>query len=135
MTVLLAGCGEGEESSASAVSGEESKAGSSVTEKDIRATNLLKGVTVRDVDFTAVERPYHPLMTDLAVKLAHQAGQLQVLLSKICAAGIDIEYTYALATGGDDASIIIKPADLEKAEEILKQTEVEVMDSGELSQL
>jgi hypothetical protein len=71
----------------------------------------------------------------LAVKLAHQAGQLQVLLSKICAAGIDIEYTYALATGGDDASIIIKPADLEKAEEILKQTEVEVMDSGELSQL
>ena len=54
----------------------------------------------------------------LAVKLSHQVGQLQVLLSEICKAGINIEYTYALATGNDDASIVIKTADLEKAAEL-----------------
>ena len=58
----------------------------------------------------------------LAVKLSHKVGQLQILLSEICKAGINIEYMYALATGGDDASIVIKTADLEKAAEILGKT-------------
>ena len=60
-------------------------------------------------DFTAMLTPV------LGVKLSHQVGQLQVLLAEICKAGINIEYTYALATGSDDASIVIKTADLEKA--------------------
>ena len=68
----------------------------------------------------------------LAVKLSHQVGQLQVLLSEICKAGINIEYTYALATGNDDASIVIKPADLEKAAAILDKTGVEVIAAAEL---
>lgn len=68
----------------------------------------------------------------LAVKLAHQVGQLQVLLSEICKAGINIEYTYALATGSDDASIVIKTADLEKAAEVLKRTGVELVSAEEL---
>lgn len=68
----------------------------------------------------------------LAVKLSHQVGQLQVLLSEICKAGINIEYTYALATGNDDASIIIKTADLEKAAEILNKTGVELIGKAEL---
>ena len=69
----------------------------------------------------------------LAVKLSHQVGQLQVLLSEICKAGINIEYTYALATGKDDASIVIKPADLEKAAEVLKETGVELIRATELN--
>ena len=68
----------------------------------------------------------------LAVKLSHQVGQLQILLSEICKAGINIEYTYALATGNDDASIVIKPADLEKAAAILDKTGVEVIAAAEL---
>ena len=68
----------------------------------------------------------------LAVKLSHQVGQLQVLLSEICKAGINIEYTYALATGKDDASIVIKTADLEKAAEVLKKTGVELITAEEL---
>ena len=68
----------------------------------------------------------------LAVKLSHQVGQLQVLLSEICKAGINIEYTYALATGNDDASIVIKTADLEKAAEVLKKTGVELITAEEL---
>ena len=69
----------------------------------------------------------------LAVKLSHQVGQLQVLLSEICKAGINIEYTYALATGNDDASIVIKPADLEKAAAVLEETGVELIRAAELN--
>lgn len=68
----------------------------------------------------------------LAVKLSHQVGQLQVLLSEICSAGINIEYTYALATGNDDASIVIKAADMDKAVEVLKKTGVELITAKEL---
>ena len=72
------------------------------------------------------------LTSVLGVKLSHQVGQLQTLLSEICKAGINIEYTYALATGTDDASIVIKTADLEKAAKVLADTGVELIKSEEL---
>lgn len=79
------------------------------------------------------EAGFSAMLTEvLAVKLSHQVGQLQVLLSEICKAGINIEYTYALATGNDDASIVIKPADLEKAASVLETTGVELIRAEEL---
>ncbi len=78
-------------------------------------------------DFTAMLTPV------LAVKLSHQVGQLQVLLDAICKAGINIEYTYALATGNDDASIVIKTADLKAAAQVLKEAGVELIASKELT--
>lgn len=69
----------------------------------------------------------------LGVKLSHQVGQLQVLLAEICKAGINIEYTYALATGSDDASIVIKTADLEAAAKVLANTGVELIQAEELA--
>ena len=77
-------------------------------------------------DFAAMLTPV------LGVKLSHQVGQLQVLLAEICKAGINIEYMYALATGTDDASIVIKTADLEIAANILEQKGVELIRSNEL---
>ena len=77
-------------------------------------------------DFAAMLTPV------LGVKLSHQVGQLQVLLAEICKAGIDIEYMYALETGTDDASIVIKTADLEESAKILEQTGVELIRSQEL---
>ncbi len=77
-------------------------------------------------DFTAMLTPV------LAVKLSHKVGQLQELLAKICEAGINVEYTYALATGSDDASIVIKTADVEKAAEVLEGTGVEFIKADEL---
>lgn len=81
---------------------------------------------LREAGFSAM------LTKVLAVKLSHKVGQLQELLSEICKAGINIEYTYALATGNDDASIVIKPADLEKAAAVLEKTGVEVIAATEL---
>lgn len=87
----------------------------------VTAKNVL-----REKGFTAM------LTKVLAVKLSHQVGQLQVLLEKVCEAGINIEYMYALATGSDDASIVMKTSDLEKAAEVLKATGVEIIESKEL---
>ena len=76
--------------------------------------------------FTAMLTPV------LGVKLSHQVGQLQVLLAEICKAGINIDYMYALATGSDDASIVIKTADLEEAASVLSQTGVEFIKADEI---
>ena len=81
---------------------------------------------LREKGFTAM------LTKVLAIKLSHQVGQLQVLLEKVCEAGINIEYMYALATGSDDASIVMKTSDLEKAATVLEGTGVELIESKEL---
>ena len=78
---------------------------------------------------------FSAMLTDvLAVKLAHKVGQLQTLLELICKSQINIEYMYALSTGSDDASIVIKTSDLEKAADLLKKTEVELVDRSELQE-
>ena len=68
----------------------------------------------------------------LGMKLGHQVGTLQVALSEICKAGINIEYMYALATSGDDASIVIKTTDLDKAAEILGAKGIELASAAEI---
>ncbi|MBR6770700.1 MAG: amino acid-binding protein [Lachnospiraceae bacterium] len=79
------------------------------------------------------ENGFSAMLTPVvAVRLRHQVGQLQVLLSEICKAGINIEYTYALSTGTDDASIILKAADLEKAAGVLEKAGVEFISLEEL---
>jgi len=86
-----------------------------------RAKEVLKAR-----DFSAMLTPV------LGVKLSHKVGQLQVLLAEICKAGINIEYMYALATGSDDASIVIKTADLKEAAAVLEKSGVELIRPGEL---
>ena len=56
----------------------------------------------------------------LAVDVADEVGQLQVVLTKIKKGGINIEYVYSMKAGGDGATIIIRTSDLEKTEEVLK---------------
>ena len=80
-----------------------------------------------------VENGFSAMLTDvLGVKLCHRVGQLQELLEEICKAHINIEYMYALSTGTDDASIVIKTSDLEKAAAVLKDTNVELVTPEEI---
>ncbi len=81
---------------------------------------------LKEKGFTAMLTPV------LAVKLSHQVGQLQVLLAEICKAGINIDYMYALATGSDDASIVIKTADLKEAADVLGKAGVEFIKAEEI---
>lgn len=78
------------------------------------------------------ENGFSAMLTDvLAIRLNHRVGQLQELLEVICKFNMNIEYMYALSTGTDDASIVIKTSDLEKAAELLKETEVELVNPEE----
>lgn len=68
----------------------------------------------------------------IAVKLSHKVGQLQAILAEIDKAGMNIEYMYALATGNNDASIVIRTADVEATAQILEKIGVEFVRNSEL---
>lgn len=76
---------------------------------------------------------FSAMLTDvLAIKLSHQVGKLQELLVAICDENINIEYMYALSTGKDDASIVLKASDLEKAAKALQEKGVEIVTSADI---
>lgn len=68
----------------------------------------------------------------IAVKLSHEVGQLQSILSEIDKAGMNVEYMYALATGNNDASIVIRTADVESTAHLLETMGVELVKNSEL---
>ncbi len=81
------------------------------------------------------EAGFSAMLTDvMAIRLSHRVGQLQELLEVICKANINIEYMYALSTGTDDASVVIKTSDPDRAAELLEGTDVELMDASELQE-
>lgn len=81
-----------------------------------------------------VENGFSAMLTDvLGVKLCHRVGYLQELLEVICRNHINIEYMYALSTGTDDASIVLKTSDLKKAAEVLQSTDVELVVQTEIA--
>ena len=79
------------------------------------------------------EKGFSAMLTEvLGVRLNHRVGQLQELLEVICKYHINIEYMYALSTGTDDASIVIKTSDLAKAAELLQESDVELVSISEI---
>jgi hypothetical protein len=82
------------------------------------------------------ENGFSAMLTEvLAVRLAHRVGRLQELLEIICKADINIEYMYALATGKEDASIVIKTSDPEKALKILESKDIEIVTMKDMEEL
>ena len=77
---------------------------------------------------------FSAMLTDvMAVKLSHRVGQLQELLVVICKAAINIEYMYALSTGKDDASIVLKTSDVDKAVKLLQAEGIEIIKSADIA--
>ncbi len=75
---------------------------------------------------------FSAMLTDvLAVKLPHKIGMLQVLLKAISDETINIEYMYALATGYENASMIIKVSNPEKAIEAIKRAGLDLFSPEE----
>ena len=54
------------------------------------------------------------------IKVGNKVGALNEVLEKLCEKHINIDYMYALATDSTDASIVIKTADMDKVEELIK---------------
>ena len=52
----------------------------------------------------------------LVVKISHQSGSLQELLRILADANIGVEYMYGLSIDGAEASVVMKPSDLNAAE-------------------
>ena len=55
------------------------------------------------------------LVDVLLVKIPHNPGSLQDVLEAIAEKEINVEYMYALTVGGDEAWIVMKASDMEKA--------------------
>ena len=81
---------------------------------------------LKEAGFSAMLTPV------LGVELAHKAGSLQSCLSVLSKEGINIEYMYALATSGEDATIVIKTTDLEKSADVLKSAGVMLVGASEV---
>ena len=67
------------------------------------------------------ENGFSAMLTDvIGLKLPHHFGTLKNVSGILSANGLDIRYMYAL-TSGENAAIIIKTSDNEKAREVLSE--------------
>lgn len=74
------------------------------------------------------EKGFAAMLSDvLAVKLSHHIGSLQEILRHVCQAGLNVEYMYALSNKKEEeASIICKISNGDKAAALLKSKDVEL---------
>lgn len=82
------------------------------------------------------EDGFSAMLTDVvAIKLEHHVGQLQKLLDVVCKANINIEYMYALSTGTDAASIVVKTSDAAKAVTLLEQGGAVIVNQADIEEM
>lgn len=75
-------------------------------------------------------------LTDvLAVKLSHQVGKLQEILSIVCKAGLNVEYMYVLSNKEENSSIICKISNGDEAAKLLQSKEVELYSQDDMAKL
>lgn len=76
---------------------------------------------------------FSSLLSDVSIiKIPHEVGALQTLLSGIDKDGVNIEYMYGLSTGADNAYIVLKTGDAEKIDKILAEQNIETVGSEDL---
>ncbi|MBQ8882033.1 MAG: amino acid-binding protein [Clostridia bacterium] len=79
---------------------------------------------------------FSTIITDvLIVKIAHEPGSLQKILEVVSGNKINIEYMYGLSTGGEEASVVLKTSDLNKAMEVFKAHNIETLTEKDLTVL
>ena len=67
----------------------------------------------------------------ICISCARTAGSLSVILERLAEQNIFIEYMYAFAQG-DKANVVIRPSDLNRSLEVLKQMDCSVLTAGNL---
>lgn len=74
------------------------------------------------------------MLTDVfIVKVPHTPGSLQNILRVIADEELSIEYMYGLSVGGEEASIVVKTSDLEKANAIFEKYKIETVSCDSLA--
>jgi len=79
---------------------------------------------------------FSSMLTDvLIIKVPHVAGSLQSILTLIAEENISIEYMYGLSVETNDASIVVKTNELDRACAILKGEHIDTMSEEEIASL
>lgn len=61
------------------------------------------------------------------INLPHTPGSLQNILRVIADEELNVEYMYGLSFGGDEASIVVKTSDIEKAEDVFARHAIKTL--------
>ena len=76
---------------------------------------------------------FSAMLTDVfIVSLPHTAGALQSILRVISDEEISVEYMYGLSVESNDASIVVKTSDLEKADEVFAKHGIKTLSYTQL---
>ena len=74
------------------------------------------------------ENGFSSLLSNVSIiKIPHKVGSLQELLRAIDASGVNIEYMYGLSVEDNEAYVVLKASDSQKADEILTQNNIETV--------
>lgn len=79
---------------------------------------------------------FSAMLTDvLAVRLSHRIGSLREMMDIVCQEGLNVEYMYALTNKNEDASIVCKISNGEKAVRLLQEKGVELYSQKDILQI
>lgn len=68
----------------------------------------------------------------LVLKITHESGSLQEVLGVLADKDVNIEYMYGLSIDGEEASVVLKASDLNKAESVLIERGVKTLSSEDI---
>ena len=72
-------------------------------------------------------------LTDVFIlKIPHEPGALQQILRVIADEQLNVEYMYGLSVGGNEASIVVKTSDLDKADEVFARHNIQTLSYNQL---
>ena len=73
-------------------------------------------------------------LTDVFIlKIPHEPGALQQILRVIADEQLNVEYMYGLSVGGNEASIVVKTSDLDKADDVFARHNIQTLSYNQLS--
>lgn len=79
---------------------------------------------------------FSTMLTDvIIIKITHEAGSLQDLLTLLSDNGINVEYMYGLSIDGAEASVVLKASNLAATEELLNSKGVKTLSTEDISVL
>ena len=82
------------------------------------------------------ENGFASLLSDVSIiKIPHEVGSLQRLLSVIESHDVNVEYMYGLSFESDKAYVVMKTSDAEKIEKILEENNIETLSCQDLTNL
>ena len=74
------------------------------------------------------EAGFSCMLTDVFIlQIPHTPGALQNILRVIADEEMEVEYTYGLSVASEEASIVVKTSDLEKARSVFKKHNIKTL--------